>query len=229
MVCRLDLLKLRYFWKLANRDKNSISNSVYKVRRQRFLSSNKGFLHEVFRLCCKYDCINIWHGICPSKMELQKINPLNWIKRVVTRHNLAIDIQKAKSKESAYSFLFLEEISPFQRDLKKYRMTKLFQKVGFFETADARKRFVKALLTTNPFPQLCKFCKTHVEKLLQHQLCECQNLNHKRQIFHMELNLYTKHGRQPIQKNNLNQLLSSIILEKPLLRCFTNFLQALEF
>ena len=53
LACRLDLLKLRYFWKLLKSDKKSLSGFVFKFRRQRFLNSDKGFLHEVFNLCCK--------------------------------------------------------------------------------------------------------------------------------------------------------------------------------
>ena len=138
-------------------------------------------------------------------------------------------MRTAKTKDCAYSFLFLGNRSPYGRAFKKYRLCRLFQKVGFFESADARKRFVKALLTTNPFPQLCKFCKSHVGKLLKHQLFECQGLKHEHHTLHAKLLLYSKNDRQPIQKDTLNQLLSSIIHDKCLLRYFTHFLQASDF
>ena len=229
LIGRLDLLKLRYFWKLSNIDKNSVSNLVYKFRRKRFLNSNKGFLHEVFNLCCKYNKISIWHGICPGKINRVKINPLSWIKKIVIDQNLAIDLQTAKGKSSAYSSLFLKGIFSEENDFKKYRLGKLFQNIGLFASADARKRFVKALLTTNPFPQLCKFCQGHFRELLQHQLRDCQDLRNHRRILQMEFILYTKHGVQPIINWELQNMLSSVIQDKLLLRCFTNFLLAVDF
>ena len=229
LACRLDLLKLRFFWKLSNIDKKSISNSVYKVRRQRFLNSNKGFLHEVFNLCCKYNNINIWHGICPQNMHFVKTNPLNWIKKTVIDHNLSMDVQIAKDKSSAYSFLFLKSLSPHNRNLKKYRIGEIFQNKGLFESTDARKRFVKALLTTNPFPQQCKSCNGEFREILQHQLRDCQNLKRHRVTFQEELLFYTKYGTRPILTLELNHVLGSVIQDKLFLRCFTNFLQAVDF
>ena len=69
IASRFDLLKLRYFWKLSHSQKKSIAKLVYLHVRQRFLGSNKGFVHEVFNLCCKYGDINLWHGVYPSVME----------------------------------------------------------------------------------------------------------------------------------------------------------------
>ena len=88
------------------------------------------------------------------------------IKRIVIHHNLSIDLQAAKGKSSVYSFLFLRSLSPYNGDFKKYTISKLFKNRGLFISADARKRFVKALLTTNPFPQLCKFCQEHFRECM---------------------------------------------------------------
>jgi len=152
-----------------------------------------------------------------------------WIKRVVIHHNLSIDLQTAKSKSSVYSFLFLGSLSPYIGDFKKYTINKLFKNSGLFISANARKRFVKALLTTNPFPQLCKFCQEHFRELLHHQLCGCRKLKHQRQTLQMELRLYTKFGMQPITTLELKEIISLVIHDKLLLRCFTNFLQAVDF
>ena len=59
LTARLDLLKLRFFWRLLKTKKLSVSKTVYDFKKKRFLSSSKGFLHEVFNLCCMYNAINI--------------------------------------------------------------------------------------------------------------------------------------------------------------------------
>ena len=41
LFCRIDLLKLRYFWKLSKTGKKSLSRYVYKFRRQMFLNSGR--------------------------------------------------------------------------------------------------------------------------------------------------------------------------------------------
>ena len=194
-----------------------------------FLNSDKGFLHEVFNLCCKYNNISIWHGICPRKTNLQKLDPLRWIKKVVIDQNLSIDLEEARSIDSAYSCLFLNSFSPYKSDFKKYRTCKMFQKVGLFESADGRKRFIKAILTTNPFSEFCKFCKGYFSKLLQHQLTECQELKHQRRILELELNLFRNIEAEPIPITDISHVISSVIPKKCLLRCFTNFLQAIDF
>ena len=105
----------------------------------------------------------------------------------------------------------------------------MFQKIGFFASADARKRFVKALLTTNSFSKPCKFCGEHFNKLLQHQLNDCQNLKNEQLILELELNLYQEIGKQPIPMVDLHNVLRSVILNKCQLLCFTKFLQAVDY
>ena len=78
MACRIDLLQLRYFWKILHSDENSIAYTVLKLRKKQFLATKNGFLHEIFNLCCKYDMINIWHGnqffnISPKLFSKRKV------------------------------------------------------------------------------------------------------------------------------------------------------------
>ena len=225
LASRFDLLKLRYFWKLSHSNRKSISKLVYLHVRQRFLGTNKGFLHEVFNLCCKYGDINLWRGICPGRAR--KINPLTWIKNMVVKYNYSNDISIARGTSSAYSFLFLQNTSPFKWVFDKYKL--IFRTIGFFKNSDARKRFVKALLTTNPYPQQCSFCKGLFKEKLQHQLCHCTHLQLQRQILTTELSLYRGHKREEIRLNNLNEFFSNILNDKCYVRCFTNFLQLVDF
>ena len=55
---------------------DNIAHKVYSGLRKNFLSGAVGYVHEIFNICCKYDRMDIWHGICP-----QKINPR--IKRII--------------------------------------------------------------------------------------------------------------------------------------------------
>ena len=137
LACRFDLLKLRFFWKLSHSPRESVSKLVYKYVRHRFLGTNKGFLHEVFNLCCKYRNINIWHGVCPSSSR--KLNPLTWIKNIVVKRNYSIDITIARGKNCVYSYLFIRDTSPFKWVFEKYKF--IFKRIGFFQNFDARKRF----------------------------------------------------------------------------------------
>ena len=138
-----------------------------------------------------------------------------------------MDILTARGTKSVYAFLFLRNQSPFKWVFDKYKI--IFRKIGFFKNSDARKRFVKALLTTNPFPQKCNFCNSLCEERLQHQLSECKNLKLQRQILSMELFLNRPNASTDICFGNLNEFFSFIIHDKRLVKCFTNFLQFVNF
>ena len=86
---RIDILKLRYFWKLMHGRKDKVTYKVYTEMRKNFLAGAQGYIHEIYNICCKYDRMDIWNGICP-----QKINPLARIKRIVEAHHLKQDLAK---------------------------------------------------------------------------------------------------------------------------------------
>ena len=103
IAARLDLLKLRYFRRLSKTEKRTTSKIFYDIKRKNFLSSGKGFLHEVFNICCKYNAIDIWHGI-----SRPKVNPMRWIKKLVLDFNLSKDLSVGKKEtECSFSALFL--------------------------------------------------------------------------------------------------------------------------
>ena len=68
IACRLEILKLRYFWRILHAPQDTIKNRILKYRKQNLLSFNKGFGHQVFNICCKYNALNFWHGIAPNKV-----------------------------------------------------------------------------------------------------------------------------------------------------------------
>ena len=76
LKCRLDMLKFRYFWKIAHTKDQSIAHRVFKHRKEQFLTIKYGFIHEAFNLCCKYDVIDFWHGK-PKGLT----NPASYIKK----------------------------------------------------------------------------------------------------------------------------------------------------
>ena len=97
---RVDILKLRYFWRLMHAGGDNIAHIVYKEIRKNFLEGAVGYIHEIFNICCKYGSINIWHGKCP-----EKVNPLNRIKRIVEAHHLQLDLEILRQSNCAYSTL----------------------------------------------------------------------------------------------------------------------------
>ena len=104
LAARLDILKLRYFWKLSKTKKISTSKMDFDIKGRDFLSSIKGFLHEVFNLCCKYNAIDIWHG-----RSRPKINPMRWIKKIVTNFNMSKDLSVGRKIECSFSAQFLRK------------------------------------------------------------------------------------------------------------------------
>ena len=87
IACRLEILKLRYFWRVMQSPLETIKNKILRYRKCNRLTFNKGFGHQVFNICCKYNAINIWHGIVS-----EKLNRLRSIKDIILTANLRIDL-----------------------------------------------------------------------------------------------------------------------------------------
>ena len=100
MSARIDILKLRYFWRLMHAGKSNVAHVVYKEIRKKFLKGSVGYIHEIFNICCKYGRMDIWHGKCPNK-----INPLALIRRMVETHQLQLDLKILRRSNCAYSTL----------------------------------------------------------------------------------------------------------------------------
>ena len=75
--CRVDMLKLLYFWKCLQA-KNSKHSKLICCNRE--TSSNFAYCSEIFKLCCKYDSLWVWLGI--TKTKINKINPLYEIRSI---------------------------------------------------------------------------------------------------------------------------------------------------
>ena len=55
LAAHIDILKLRYFWKLTHSGVASFAQDIYSFRRKNFLESGVGYVHEIFNLCCEYN------------------------------------------------------------------------------------------------------------------------------------------------------------------------------
>ena len=102
LACRLEILKLRYFWRILNGPTDAITYRILKYRKDNLLGSNKGFAHEVFNICCKYNILQLWHGNAPDK-----VNPLHFIKRTIISKNLRTDLETGRTKACCFASIFL--------------------------------------------------------------------------------------------------------------------------
>ena len=51
---RIDILKLRYYWKLMHLGDDNVTHTVYKETKKNFLEAAVGYIHEIFNICCRY-------------------------------------------------------------------------------------------------------------------------------------------------------------------------------
>ena len=87
---RIDMLKLRYFWKIQHATDKNLAHRIYTEMRKNLLAGNEGYIHEVFNLCCKFGRMDLWHGQCPKK-----VNPLVRIRKIVEQYHLKKDEEAA--------------------------------------------------------------------------------------------------------------------------------------
>ena len=178
------------------------------------MENDFGFVREVFNLCCKINNLSFWHGI-----HKRNLNPLNSIKRAVISHYYEKDMQIARNKKCLFSSLntLVGELATHH-----YMLYKPFRKAGLFSDSSSRNKFIKALLNTNSYLQQCKMCSLNYYNLLLHQLTACPKLTCERNTLRKMLILY---GTNPNpQLTNLTLLVSETLVNKNILRAFTDFL-----
>ena len=176
---RIDMLKLRYFWKLHNSMKDTPAKNIYEHNRQQFLQSNKGYVHEVFNLCCKYGRMDIWHGVCPKK-----VNPYSMIKKIVDNYHYAKDVQRARATNCVYTSLTVFDSSG------KYKIDERLTRIGQFRNSEHRRIFLYALLDTGGYTKDCKHCGERVTDLTEHCLAECKAMEKRRYRFKLLMLFY---------------------------------------
>ena len=179
MAGRIDLLKLRYFWRLHHTGIEKDAKKVYQELRRTFLQSNVGYVHEIFNICCKYGRMELWHGLCPNK-----INPLARIKRIVETFHLQKDLEAARNARCVYTGLI-------NYKAKKYTMAPILRKLGRFQSAKHRSSFLFSLLDTSSFERQCKHCGEMAQDITKHGMADCSKLVHQRKLFRLMMSFYS--------------------------------------
>ena len=224
MACRIDMLKLRYYWKITHAPA-SIPKTLISYRKKRIFSFNVGFTMEIFNLCCKIGKISFWHGTHRGNESLgRNANPLNAIKRAVTAYHLNKDLTLARSKDNLFTTLYLQNNTTYKN---RYFLAKPFTSSGTFHNSSARLKFIKVLLSTNSYLKSCSFCSMTFYNLLMHQLSACPHLTSARATLRNNLLFYgCPFDPHPF---NVKRLMICALQDKNLLKAFTDFLEEVKY
>ena len=172
---RLDMLKLRYFWKLTHVNDQSIARRILKYRRENFFVTKNVFLHEIFNLCCKYNVIDFWHG------KLKGLtNPASFIKDKILAFCLKNDLSIGRKRSCAFTDIYLTNIFSYQ---KSYHLVEPFFEKDFFSSASARCSVTKFLLQSRAFYRRCKFCSVESKDILSQYLFPFTLQKDERRLF----------------------------------------------
>ena len=189
-----------------------------------YCDCNKRFSHEAFTLFCKYNAIQIWHGVLNGPNPLRRINPFRQIKQIVSLKRLSADLTKGRTRLCPFTHAYLT--NPFHYQ-KKYQLVDVFRKLDAFHTKSAQAKFIRALLHYGTFPRTCNFCNNEFSDLLDHQLFRCQALGRLRDKLTALLALYNlPDDRQP---TSTNEYIALSLQNKLWRKCFTTFLRDVDF
>ena len=186
---RIDMLKLRYYWKLHHAGERNAAHQVYKQLREEFLRGNEGYVHEVFNLCCKYGIMELWQGQCPKK-----VNPLSRIRKVVEAYHLNRDMEEAKKANCIYR-------KAMKLKMKKYMFEERLKEPGRFKSTVHRKAFLYAWLDTAKYERECKNCGKQLKDIVRHGLEKCKRVEHHRKVYILKMQFY----EAPERLNLLNK------------------------
>ena len=215
MSSRIDMLKLRYFWKLHHAQNDNIAHVVYKGLRKNFLCGSVGYVHEIFNICCKYDRMDIWHGSISNTVAL-KVNPLARIKRMVESYHLQKDLETARKSTCLYATLKI-----FKN--KKYIFEPWLKHIGRFHSTDHRRTFLYSILDASNFNRTCRNCgSTTVRDMIHHGLTDCPGLDSQKRIFQMLMNFYN--APRDIDLTKKTEVFRAAMRKKCLLKVVCNFL-----
>ena len=215
LSARIDMLKLRYFWKLHHMKTDNIAQKVYLGLRKNFLSGAVGYVHEIFNICCKYDRMDIWHGTCRPSKVAQRINPLAMIRKMVEQYHLKKDLETAQRKSCVYT-----AIKVFKG--KRYCFESWLKHMGRFPSTEHRRTFLYSLLDTSKYERLCRNCGSTVNDVVKHGLADCTGLKHQRRKFKMLMVFYNAPTELDLQKKGV--VFEAALRKKSLLKVVCSFL-----
>ena len=165
--------------------------------------------------CCKYNTINIWHGIVP-----EKLNPLMSIKNIILTANLRNDLQIGRVHTCSFTTIFLSNPFIYQ---KKYHIVQPFNCTDYSSFPNDSPIFIKTLLDPNSYMKECQHCGLLFKDICTHFLTQCQKLTKSRDIFCRKLFFYNfPKENLPFEKNLLLKLIFSNVCWR---KCLAQFLK----
>ena len=132
----------------------------------------------MFNLCCKYDCMDIWHGKCPAK-----VNPYSRIKNRIQIYHLKQDVAVARRTKCLYTALTNSRY-------KNYQFDKRFLSLGKFKTSIHRRLFLLSMFDCGNYLRECRHCSTTVQDVVEHCLADCKGMVQSRKLLRMRFKLY---------------------------------------
>ena len=137
-------------------------------KKETFFSTRKGFIHEVFDLCCKYNVIDFWNGKLPIG-----VNPNDFIKKKVENYNLSRELRIARRKSYAFTDVYLENRFLYQEN---FHIIEPFKTFNFFSSTRARSLMIKVLLYPRNFKVDCDLCNEGFTNIFDHHIYDCTYL-----------------------------------------------------
>ena len=219
IACRLEILKLRYYWRLLHSPPDTITHKILHYRKANFLAFNNGFARDAFNICTKYNAIHLWHGRATGD-----VNPLNSIRRIIISQNLRKDLEIGRTRKCSFATIFLANVFLYQ---KTYQIVEPFCQAKGFASPDGRKRFLKALLHPCSYLDDCPLCGHKQMDICDHLITSCSRVLNRRKKLILKLKLYN-YPAETLPLNKTNILLKA--LDNRLWRkCFTEFLSGIDY
>ena len=215
---RIDLLQLRYFWKLSHSDETNIAFRVFDIRKKRFFGSKHGFLHNILNLCCKYDIINVWNGNLGFNLR-----PKMFIKKIVHAYNFKKDFNSCRKKSCCFVDVYLKNTF---FDEESYDLIKPFKAFNFFCSVSARSLIIKVLLHSRQYMVDCHLCDGNFRYIFDHYVYDCNNLATLRQQLRNRLIFYNFPINCILDKN---KFLECCLGKRIWTKCLTDFLDDAAF
>ena len=222
IVSRLEIIKLRYFWKTLHGPKDALTYKLLTYRKARLLEFNKGFAQDIFNISIKYNAMNFWHGLVPSKHN-RLLNPLQCIKRIIISKNSRKDLETGRARKCSFAKIYLKNEFLYQ---KIYHIVEPFNQANCFSSPEGRYSFIKALLHPCSYTSECPLCRQQHKDTCEHFLTSCTQTVEARRRLLLKLKLYNYPDSVPLKKTEILKLtLGNTVWRK----CLTDFLIETSF
>ena len=209
---------------LQTSTEDTIAQRIYTYRRKNFLQSKKVYVHEVFNLCCKYGRMDIWHGLCPNK-----VNTYIMIKRMVQTYHYDKDVEKARRTTCQYTSLTdFTSVGPLlpKTHSENYKFDDRFRKIGQFKDSKHRRLFLYAFLDTGAYEKKCNHCGDSIRDLTDHALTECWALVQLRYRFQLLMKFYDAPASTSFK--NEDNVFALALTKYCFMKALTEFLEVVE-